>query len=47
VLVPALRNIFGLATLAFAEWSVLVALPPAMLALEEGRKWLVQKRHEV
>ena len=44
VLIPPLRAIFGLAPLAFAEWSVRLALPPAMLALEEGRKWLVQKR---
>ena len=47
VLGPPLRDIFGLAPLAFAEWSVLVALPPAMLALEEGRKWLLRKRHGV
>jgi len=47
VLVPPLRDIFGLALLAFAEWSVLLALPPAMLALEEGRKWLVRKRRGV
>jgi Ca2+-transporting ATPase len=45
LVVPPLRDIFGLAPLAFAEWSVLLALPPAMLALEEGRKWLVRKRH--
>jgi Ca2+-transporting ATPase len=45
VLVPPLRDIFRLAPLAFAEWSVLLALPPAMLGLEEGRKWLVRKRH--
>ena len=45
VLVPPLRDIFGLAPLAFAEWVVLVALPPAMLALEEGRKWLVRTSH--
>jgi magnesium-transporting ATPase (P-type) len=44
VLAPPLREIFGLAPLAFAEWSVLLALPPAMLALDEGRKWLVRKR---
>ena len=44
VLVPPLRDIFGLAPLAFAEWSVLLALPPAMLALEEGRKWLMRRR---
>jgi calcium-translocating P-type ATPase len=47
VLVPPLRGIFGLEPLAFAEWSVLLAVPPAMLALEEGRKWLVRKRHGV
>ena len=44
VLVPPLREIFGLAPLAFAEWSVLLALPPVMLALDEGRKWLVRTR---
>jgi len=43
VLVPGLRDIFGLAPLAFAERSVLLALPPAMLSLEEGRKWLMRK----
>ena len=47
VLVRPLQEIFGLAPLAFAEWAVLIALPPAMLALEEGRKWLVRKRHRV
>ena len=44
VLVPQLRDIFGLAPLAFAEWSVLLALPPAMVALDEGRKWLMRRR---
>ena len=43
VLIPALRDIFGLAPLAFAEWSVLLALPPVMIALEEGRKWVVRR----
>ncbi len=47
VLVPPLRNIFGLAPLAIAEWSALLAVPPAMLALEEGRKWLVRRVHRV
>jgi len=32
-----------MAPLAFREWSVLILLPPAMLALEEGRKWAVRK----
>jgi Ca2+-transporting ATPase len=43
VLLPPLRNVFGLAPLAFAEWSILLAFPPVMLALEEGRKWLVRR----
>jgi magnesium-transporting ATPase (P-type) len=47
VLVPPLQHIFGLAPLAFGDWSVLLAFPPAMLALEEGRKWLVRKGHRV
>jgi calcium-translocating P-type ATPase len=45
VVVPPLRDIFGMAPLAFAEYSVLLAVPPTMLALEEGRKWLQRKRH--
>jgi calcium-translocating P-type ATPase len=45
VLVPPLADVFGLAPLAFAEWSILLAFPPAMLALEEGRKWLVRRSH--
>jgi magnesium-transporting ATPase (P-type) len=42
VLAPPLREGFGLAPLALGEWSVLLALPPAMLALEEGRKWVMR-----
>jgi hypothetical protein len=34
-----------MAPLAFAEYSVLLAVPPIMLALEEGRTWLGRKRH--
>jgi len=45
ILVPPLRDVFGLAPLAFAEWSVLLAFPPVMLALEEGRKWVVRRSH--
>jgi Ca2+-transporting ATPase len=43
VLIPPLRDIFGLAPLAFAEWSVLLALAPVMIGLEEGRKWLMRR----
>jgi len=35
----------GLAQLAFADRAILLALPPAMLALEEGGEWLVRKSH--
>jgi len=45
ILVPPLRDVFGMAPLAFGEYSVLFAAPPIMLALEEGRKWVQRKRH--
>jgi hypothetical protein len=35
-------GVFGLAPLGFAEWKILLLFPPAMLLLEEGRKWLVR-----
>jgi calcium-translocating P-type ATPase len=41
ILVPPFPAVFGLAPLGFAEWKVLLLFPPAMLLLEEGRKWLV------
>jgi magnesium-transporting ATPase (P-type) len=46
VLVPPARAIVGLAPLAFAEWCVLLAVPPTVLALEETRKWLLRVRHD-
>ncbi len=42
ILVPPFPQVFGLAPLAFPEWGVLALLPPAMLLLEEGRKWAVR-----
>jgi len=42
VLVPPLPAVFNTAPLSPSEWGVLLALPPAMLLLEEGRKWLVR-----
>jgi Ca2+-transporting ATPase len=42
ILVPPLRHVFGLAPLAPVEWAPLVLFPPAILALEEGRKWAVR-----
>jgi magnesium-transporting ATPase (P-type) len=43
ILVPPFPAVFGLAPLGFAEWGILVLFPPAMLALEEGRKWVARK----
>ena len=43
ILVAPLREVFGLATLSFSEWWVLLLFPPAMLALDEGRKWLARR----
>ncbi len=44
ILVPPLARVFGLAPLAPREWGLLLAFPPAMLLLEEGRKWVVRHR---
>jgi P-type Ca2+ transporter type 2C len=44
ILVPPLSAVFNTAPLSFSEWGVLLVLPPAMLLLEEGRKWLVRIR---
>jgi magnesium-transporting ATPase (P-type) len=43
ILVPPFPAVFGLAPLAFAEWGILLGMPPAMLALDEGRKWLARR----
>ena len=40
IMVPALRAVFGLAPLAAAEWGLVLAFPPIMLLLDEGRKLL-------
>jgi len=37
---PALK--VNTAPLSFSDWGVLLVLPPAMLVLEEGRKWLLR-----
>jgi magnesium-transporting ATPase (P-type) len=44
IVVPPLQRAFNTAALSFSEWSVLLALPPLMLALEEGRKWVVGRK---
>jgi len=44
ILTPPLRAAFGLGTLRFAEWGLLLGFPPAMILLEEGRKWLTRMR---
>jgi len=42
ILVPPFPAVFGLAPLAFSEWGVLLVVPPAMLLLDEGRKWVAR-----
>ena len=42
IFVPILRHLFGLAPLALAEWAPLLAFPAIVLALEEGRKWVLR-----
>ena len=44
--VALIHSLTGDAGIVTIRW-VNLALPPAMLALEEGRKWLVRKRHGV
>ena len=43
ILVPPFPAVFGLAPIDFAEWKLLLLFPPAMLLLEEGRKWMVRR----
>jgi calcium-translocating P-type ATPase len=43
IFVPPLPEIFGLAPLAFPEWGILLGMPPAMLLLDEGRKWVARR----
>jgi len=43
ILVPPFPYLFGLAPLGFDEWKLLLLFPPAMLLLEEVRKWCVRK----
>ncbi len=42
VLLPPFQSVFGLVPPSFAEWRILLLFPPAMLLLEEGRKWVVR-----
>jgi magnesium-transporting ATPase (P-type) len=43
ILVPPFPSIFGLESLRFAEWRILLAFPLVMLLLEEGRKCAVRR----
>jgi calcium-translocating P-type ATPase len=43
ILVPPLRDLFGLAPLTPREWAPLLAFPAIVLGLEEGRKWLARR----
>ncbi len=42
ILVPPFPWVLGLSAPTFAEWKVLLLFPPAMLLLEEARKWVVR-----
>ena len=42
--VAPLARVFGLTPLHTGEWGLLLLYPPAMLGLEEGRKWLLRRR---
>jgi Ca2+-transporting ATPase len=42
ILVEPFSAVFNTAPLSFPEWGVLLILPPAMVLLEEGRKWVVR-----
>jgi len=42
--VPPIARVFGTAPLRFEEWRLLLLFPPAMIALEEARKWIVRRR---
>ena len=44
ILIPPLQGVFGLAPLRVSEWGLLLFFPPALLLLEEGRKWIVRSR---
>ena len=40
---PALQRVFGLAPLAFKEWSFLLIFPPLLLLMEETRKRIARR----
>ena len=45
--VPVLARTFGLSTLAFREWGILLLFPGSVLGLEEARKaWLRARARE-
>jgi calcium-translocating P-type ATPase len=41
---PGLARLFGLAPLHAGEWTLLLLYPPAVLGLEEARKWWLRRR---
>jgi len=41
---PSLARVFGLAPPHLEEWVILLAFPPAILLLEEARKWIFRRR---
>ncbi len=43
ILLPPFPYVFGLAPLAVGEWGILLLFPPAVLLLEEARKWVIRR----
>ncbi len=40
---PVMQGVFGVAPLAFREWSILLVFPPVLLLMEEARKRILRK----
>lgn len=45
--IPFLHNLFNTAPLHWQEWSVLIVIPFAMILLDEARKLILRKWHQV
>ncbi len=40
---PVMQEVFGVAPLAFREWSILLVFPPVLLLMEEARKRILRR----
>ena len=41
--IPFLHDLFNTAPLGWREWAFLIVIPPAMLLIDEIRKWILRK----